>query len=58
MIYFFCYKHKTLKALALAISSFVWSIVGIMFMFAVPSNSVWILSALMVALSLKIGAEQ
>lgn len=51
-------KHKTLKALALAISSFVWSVVGIMFMFAVPSNSVWILSALMVALGWKVGAEQ
>lgn len=51
-------KHKTLKALALAISSFVWSVVGIMFMFAIPSNSVWILSALMVALGWKVGAEQ
>lgn len=51
-------NHKRVTALALALSSFVWSIIGIMFVFAIPSNSVWLLCALMVGMGWKIGAEQ
>lgn len=51
-------NHKKVTALALALSSFVWSVIGIMFVFAIPSNSVWILSAIMVGYGWKIGAEQ
>lgn len=51
-------KHKRVTALALALSSFVWSAVGVMFVFAIPGNSVWILSAIMVGFNWKIGAEQ
>ena len=51
-------NHKRLTALALALSSFAWSIIGIMFVFAIPSNGVWILCAVMVCLGWKIGAEQ
>jgi hypothetical protein len=51
-------KHKRVVALALALSSFAWSVIGIMFIFALPSNSVWILCGLMVCMGWKIGAEQ
>ena len=51
-------NHKRVTALALALSSFAWSVIGIMFIFALPSNSVWILCGLMVCLGWKIGAEQ
>lgn len=51
-------NHKRVTALALALSSFVWSVIGIMFVFAIPSNSVWLLCALMVCMGWKIGAEQ
>ena len=51
-------NHKRVTALALALSSFAWSVIGIMFIFAIPSNSVWILCALMVCMGWKIGAEQ
>ena len=51
-------NHKRVTALALALSSFVWSVIGIMFVFAIPSNSVWLLCALMVGMGWKIGAEQ
>ena len=51
-------NHKKVTALALALSSFTWSIIGIMFIFAVPGNGVWILSAVMVCMGWKIGAEQ
>lgn len=51
-------NHKRVTALALALSSFVWSIIGTMFIFAIPSNSVWILCAVMVCMGCKIGAEQ
>lgn len=51
-------NNKKLTALALALSSFAWSIIGIMFLFAIPSNGVWILCSVMVCLGWKIGAEQ
>ena len=51
-------NHKRVIALALALSSFVWSVIGIMFVFAIPSNSVWLLCTLMVGMGCKIGAEQ
>ena len=51
-------NHKRVTALALALSSFVWSVIGIMFIFAIPSNSVWLLCTLMVGMGWKIGAEQ
>ena len=51
-------NHKRVIALALALSSFAWSVIGIMFVFAIPSNSVWLLCALMVGMGWKIGAEQ
>lgn len=51
-------NHKRVTALALALSSFAWSAIGIMFIFAIPNNSVWILCGLMVCMGWKIGAEQ
>ena len=36
-------NNKKAIALALALSSFAWSIIGVMFIFAIPSNGVWIL---------------
>lgn len=51
-------NHKKVTALALALSSFAWSVIGIMFVFALPSNNIWILCGLMVCMGWKIGAEQ
>ena len=51
-------NNKKVTALALALSSFAWSIIGVMFIFAIPSNGVWILCAVMVCMGWKIGAEQ
>lgn len=51
-------NHKRVTALVLALSSFTWSAIGIMFIFALPSNSIWILCGLMVCMGWKIGAEQ
>lgn len=51
-------NHKRVTALALALSSFAWSVTGIMFVFAIPSNNVWITCTLMVCMGWKIGAEQ
>lgn len=51
-------NHKRVKALALALSSFAWSAIGIMFIFAIPNNNVWILCGVMVCMGWKIGAEQ
>lgn len=51
-------NHKRVTALVLALSSFAWSAIGIMFIFALPSNSIWILCGLMVCMGWKIGAEQ
>ena len=51
-------NHKRVTALALALSSFAWSAIGIMFIFAIPHNNVWILCGLMVCMGWKIGAEQ
>lgn len=51
-------NHKRVTALALALSSFAWSVIGIMFVFAIPSNNVWLTCALMVCMGWKIGAEQ
>ena len=51
-------NHKIVTALALALSSFTWSVIGIMFVFALPSNNIWILCGVMVCMGWKIGAEQ
>ena len=51
-------NHKRVTALALALSSFTWSVIGIMFISAIPGNGVWVLCAVMVCLGWKIGAEQ
>lgn len=51
-------NHKKVTALALALSSFAWSVIGIMFVFALPSNNIWILCGVMVCMGWKIGAEQ
>lgn len=51
-------NHKKVTALALALSSFAWSVIGIMFVFAIPSNNVWLTCILMVCMGWKIGAEQ
>lgn len=51
-------NHKKVTALALALSSFAWSVIGIMFIFAIPSNNVWLTCTLMVCMGWKIGAEQ
>ena len=51
-------NNKRLTALALALSSFAWSIIGIMCLFAIPSNGIWIQCAVMVCMGWKIGAEQ
>ena len=51
-------NHKKVTALALALSSFAWSVIGIMFVFALPSNNIWILCAVMVCLGWEMGAEQ
>ena len=51
-------NNKKVTALALALSSFAWSVIGIMFAFAIPSIGVLILCSVMVCLGWKIGAEQ
>lgn len=51
-------NHKKVTALALALSSFAWSVIGIMFVFAIPSNNVWLTCILMVCMGWKVGAEQ
>ena len=51
-------NHKKVTALALALSSFTWSVIGIMFVFAIPSNNIWILCGVMVCMGWKMGAEQ
>lgn len=51
-------NNKKVTALALALSSFAWSIIGIMFIFAIPGNGVWVLCGVMVCMGWKIGAEQ
>lgn len=51
-------NHKKVTALALSLSSFAWSVIGIMFVFALPSNNIWILCGVMVCMGWKVGAEQ